>query len=473
MILRSAFLALLLAGVILVSAQEKAVEQPQILRPAKQARAPSRALAWSLLVDSLDKVPGNAAPMWIRAGMAGQNVRHKWTEQEYRWNSPEEVSLKALPLKDVRVLLDKHDTALRLARRAALRSRCDWEYPPLTIQTLGEDHLADVQMLRHLIRLLSLRCRLHLAEDNFDEAIKDLQVGLALARDTAGNQTLIQDLVAIALAQIMLARVEEWIQQPGSPNLYWPLTELPRPPIDVRRSMRSEFGTIYRSFPALRDLKAKKLTAEAANALVSQVFETFLKLAGDDGPEWKRKLATTALALKHYAAAKKGLLERGRSEKEVEALPVAQAVALYHLEEYDRACDEYIKCVTLPSWQAYPEMEKFDRVEKRKSSESGNLFVSLLLPAMTKVFQAQMRLDRNLAGLRTAEAIRLHIARHGSPPAKLADLTEAPLPIDPFTGKNMAAWYTVKDGKAILDVPPPPGQSARLGKRYEYPLQPR
>ena len=38
----------------------------------------------------------------------------------------------------------------------------------------------------------------------------------------------------------MLGRVEELIQAPGSPNLYWALTDLPRPLLDLRKALQGE-----------------------------------------------------------------------------------------------------------------------------------------------------------------------------------------------------------------------------------------
>ena len=73
----------------------------------------------------------------------------------------------------------------------------------------------------------------------------------------------------------------------------------------------------------------------------------------------------------------------------------------------------------------------------------------------------------------TKEAKQEIIGKHGRVPATLGEVTEVPLPTDPFTGKGLDAWYSVKNDKAVLDVPPTPGMPARLGKRYEFPIQAR
>ena len=92
------------------------------------------------------------------------------------------------------------------------------------------------------------------------------------------------------------------------------------------------------------------------------------------------------------------------------------------------------------------------------------------MPAFGKVYLAWARIDRQLAGLRCVEAIRLHAATHGGNlPRALAEITDVPLPIDPITGKGMDAWYKLEaDGMGVLEVPPPPETPIHdLGRRYE------
>jgi hypothetical protein len=92
------------------------------------------------------------------------------------------------------------------------------------------------------------------------------------------------------------------------------------------------------------------------------------------------------------------------------------------------------------------------------------------VPAFAKVYSARARVDRNHAGLRCVEAIRLHDATHGGKlPRKLADITGIPLPTDPITGQGMDAWFHLeRDGTGVLEVPPPPATpTALLGRRYE------
>ena len=61
-------------------------------------------------------------------------------------------------------------------------------------------------------------------------------------------------------------------------------------------------------------------------------------------------------------------------------------------------------------------------------------------------------------------------ATEGKVPATLRESQLLPLPIDPVTGDLVE--YEVKDGKAVLMLPPPEGRSAEyFGKRFEVTLQ--
>src|SRR5262249_30175549 len=99
----------------------------------------------------------------------------------------------------------------------------------------------------------------------------------------------------------------------------------------------------------------------------------------------------------------------------------------------------------------------------------GKWIISLLGPAVLKCYEAHVRLERNLASLRCAEGIRLYAATHeGKLPKTLADVTDTPLPFDPRTGKGFDDYYKNSGERAVLEVPPPPGLPANLGKRFEF-----
>jgi hypothetical protein len=450
-------------------AQEKAPAVPLVrVKVPAEPFTPGPALRYGLLPPARDVVQGNAAPRWVRAALAAVEQTRDVTPEQWAWATAD-MPLQELPRDKVRALLRRCGTALRLAEEAARCDRCDWDFPPPSIQSLDLP-LTEVQHLRRLAQLLSLRCRLEMSEGHFAPAARTLQTGLALARHVGDGPLLLQSIVGVAVATIMVGRLEEWVGLPGAPSLYWPLTALPDPLVSCDRAIRTESASLYRSFPRLRSLAGEKLTRDQAEGLASELLRTLAPLADDRvPPDWQARLAMAAIALKVYPEAKRYLAEHGRTPEEVEAMPILQAVLVFHTEQYDTIWDEVLKLLNLPYWQAQPGLDAADRQVKEARREDTNLFVGLLMPAVLRVRQSDVRLRRQVAGLRCAEAVRLHAAGHGGRlPQRLEEIATVPLPVDPITGKGFDAFYRATEGGAMLAVPAPPGQPPSSGRRYEF-----
>jgi hypothetical protein len=443
-------------------------EGPRHIRLAPQATAKQVGVSrYRLLPDPRDITRGNAAPLWRLAGDAFHEVKRKITNQEWDWSG--QTPLKILPRQEVHDLLAQYAAPLRLARQAALREHCDWENPPITFQSVRDYMpLSHLQRSRELANLLCIQYRLHLVEGRFEDAAETLQTGFALAHHLCQGDTLIDILVGIAIDAIMFARVEEWLQTPDSPNLYWALTALPAPRANLRRCLEQEMNSLYRSFPDLRRLHRETLTAREADRLINEIIHSVNKMLGDapkGADDFKKQIAAIRAGAK-YEQARKHLLGRGRPAKEIDVMPKSQIILLWYVDQYDRVWDKVFEALTVPTWQALPLMEA--AMQEFRSSD--NVFLHLLLTATEKTWIASVRFEIQLAGLRCAEALRLYVAKHeGKPPAKWSDITEVPLPIDPLTGKGFDDFYQVVGGRGILEIPPPPppGMPASLGRRYE------
>ena len=441
---------------------------PVIPLAVKPGAPEGRGLRYALLPDPLDCKPGNAAPVWVRAGDAANRNQRKFTDKEDKWRGPAETPLKDFPAAQVRDFLAGYATSLRLADQAARYDRCDWEMPPFTLQDIDMP-LEEVQHLRLLASLLSLRYRLELSEGRYDDALRTLQTGFALARDVGNGDLLIQDLVGIAVGSIMFGHVEEWIETPGAPNLFWPLTDLPTPLVNTAHAMRVEMNTIYRSFPPLREVLPDSdrgaLSAEDANRIVAELFKDLGTITGENMPEWQQKLGAAALILKDYPDAKKYLKEHGRTDEQVNAMPAAQAVLLYFVEQYDETKDEFLKWMNVAPWEARAGLAEAEKKVRAQGPTSNP--INLLLPAIIKCYEARVRIERTADYLRCAEALRLYAMTHdGKPPAKLEDV-KLPLPLDPYSGEAFGKFYKVEaDGAGVLEIPPPPNMPASLGRRF-------
>ncbi len=431
-----------------------------------------RALAYPLRLDPLDSDPGNAALLWLRAGMQVSQVKRVITEDEEKWSglpAHGATPLDQLPQEKVAKLLEPFESALRIAHAAARRERCDWGEPPLTLTNLhGFLPLDEIQSMRTLARLLCFEHRLALAKGDWKESVRIVRTGLTMARHLGESKLLLAHLVGIAIEAIMQGRIEEMIVQPGAPNLYWSLTDLPTPLVAVETAIRYELNTVHRTFPSLRRLEATPevpLDQEQLFAMFSEALRGFQP--EEEMPAWKRSLLLTTTVAHYFQTAKKALLDRGVPREKVEKLPTAQVVGLYFLNDYNRLRDDVLKLQNLPPWQAQPLLDALEKQLGARMKRGGNPFL-MLFPAINKVAHANLRQQRSVAILRTVEAIRLHAAHNGGKlPAKLADLTVAPAPIDPATGRTFEAYYRVEDGVAKLEVPPLSPYPAYMARHFE------
>ncbi|MGL4553922.1 MAG: hypothetical protein ACRC33_22410 [Gemmataceae bacterium] len=427
-----------------------------VLAPARPSA--ERSLKYELTVDDLDLLPGNAAAYWIRAGMAARRVNYKWSNEEWEQMAG---PLDKMPRQHFKGVVAKHADALALADQAARRARCDWDRPPVTVQSVADGSslmLDEIQTLREIANLIKLRCRVELAERDFDRAIVSLRTGLALARHTGESDLLIQDLVAIAIAQIMFNQVQEWACTPGSPSLYWPLTALPQPLITVRGSIRYELNTIYRSFPALREFRSRRLTEGEASTVMDKVFGAFNGMAGGGPPgDWLKPVSSKLLVAARLDAAKKGLREAGRTDAELAGMPAAQVVALYYLDTYDRTRDDVVRLLGLPAHEGIPLLMDLERIVRARAKEDGNPLIALLMPAIVKVRYAEARLELTAVSLRAAEALRAGMKDPGMR--------------HPFTGQRSADWLHPEKGRTVLRVPAPPLEAPNGGRLFTLPAR--
>jgi hypothetical protein len=465
LVIRFLSLSLVLFGVSILWAEDppqpvksKPTEGPKIQvvklvgKPETSTKASQR---YRLAPDSLDMKTANAAPLLMRAALVERQVSQRWTpKQETKWLYSE-LPREEAALQEVRTFLGHYSPMLSLVDQAAHCTYCDWGFPPMTIQTIPDLPLGEIQAMRQVAGFLALRYRLQVHDNKLDEALQTLCTGLALARHVGNSDFLIQDLVGVAIATIFLGKVEEFIQLPGAPNLYWALTQLPTPLVDCRRSIRQEMNTFARSFPQLRKLTRGPMSVEQVNQIADQMIAGLRAVSGDQGasdPYWSGRLGVATLSIKLFPEAKKALLDQGLTAEQIQAMPSLQVVLLYLQEQYEEFKEDILKWLALPPWQGRAGFELASR-RNYKILREKNPLLALLLPAIEKVYQAQFRVDWRVAGLRTAEALRLYASSHQSlPPAKLSDITEVPLPINPYTGHDFSDAYQVKDGVGVLEL---------------------
>jgi hypothetical protein len=434
----------------------------------RPAPAPERALKYQLLPEVKDRSPGNAALLYQRAHSPDWWSTHFRQQRDLakleRWL---EVPLKQLPREEMRYL--ETWGALREVDLAARREYCDWQ---MTERARSDGLfllLPDVQSFREYARLLSMRARLEMADGKIDKSLYTLQSGFSLARDVATAPTLINTLVSLAIAQHMADRVEELVQLPNSPNLYWALTTLPEPFVDLLKPLQGDRLFLEAEMPELKTIEARPWSERDQEVALDNVVHFGLYRQGVvPQKHLDRRLAFVALVIKTYPEAKRFLLSRGRKAAEVEAMPSMQVALIYLLHTYQRIQDDQCKWAALPYWQASVGLQKAENDIRTAASHLDLMPFNEFLPAVQKVYEARVRFDRRVAALRCIEAIRLYAAAHqGKLPETLSDITEVPIPVDPVTGRGFD-YAVAGDRVTLRESRLADGRPARMTQPLHY-----
>jgi hypothetical protein len=419
--------------------------------------APKPALKYQLLPELSELNPGNPIQAYMKC-FAEQYNFYRTREAIADREKYQTIPLKDLPAKD---LLNYGGASLRQADYAARLDTPDWQ---ILLQARKEGIgllLPDIQQLRELAAALKVRFRAQVAERRFDDAVRTAKTMLALSRHLGEHPTLIGELVGMAIAQVALGPVEEMIQQPGCPNLYWALTDLPTPLISLRTGLQGErMLTAVELDRIVSTTRASEPDLERLRKLLG------LESVGDgarraDKDDVKARLRKRAEDKDFLDSARKRLVEWGLPEGRVKKFPALQVIVLDERRDFDVRRDETFKWMGLPYWQAEAELLRAEAAR----TKGKNLF-DVFLPAVIKVRRAQDRVNQRIALLRHVEAIRLYAAEHdGKVPAKLADV-KLPLPVDPFTGKPFL--YKVEGSTAIIKGSPPKGETKNAAYNVQY-----
>jgi hypothetical protein len=434
------------------------------------ARPPAIAMQHRLLPRYLDLVPGNAAVQYLKIfPEGGDDVLKKHNQRVSELLNQDLADFSVEEAK--KILSEVGQTPFDYLELASVREDCDWDVP-VRERELYFILLPEVQDLRTLARFLALRTRVQIADGQLEEAVKSLRMGYVLSRNAAKGPTLIHGLVGAAIARLMNDRLRELIERPGTPNLYWSIAALPDPFVDVRQAMDVEAGAIYLMFPQLKDVATTKLTDEQWNLRLMEFGQQSLsKFESIVGPEeakrWQDKLALglkiAAVTAVYYPRAKADLATYGWSQERLDSMSPAQVILLHVGQTYEMMSQSMFKWFHVPYWQSQDalskEQQQFDNTAKNREILP---LASMLLPAINAARFAIVRLDRELAAMRTVEALRFYAAtRDGKLPPRLEDITEVPVPLDPVMGRLFE--YKLDGATATLEGKAPAGQSLETG----------
>jgi hypothetical protein len=411
-----------LAVIALPCRADQPISTPETLirLNVQPAAAPKPALRYLLLPDLREMNPGNPIQNYLKCFMEQQKFFFDKEAFERR------EKLLAMPLAQLpaQELKEYGGFALDQADWAARLDKPDWQIL-LKMKTDGFSVLLpDVQQLRTLARALKVRFRAEVALCRFDDALRTAKTLFAMSRHLAEHPTFIGNVLGISIASSAIEPLQEMLQQPGCPNLYWALTSLPTPLISLEKGREGERLSILAEFRDLVD--TVPMSPDQIQKVLSRVDNLFAKPNQLDVRSWLDRTAKDAGIV---SGARQRLVESGVPEERMLRFPAEQVILLDQKRELEVREDDAMKVINLPAWQV-EELAARDRSSKPRA-----LFADALVSLPYNLSRAQGRLDQWIALLRHVEALRLYAAGHdGTLPAKLSEIS-VPLPADPFTGR--------------------------------------
>jgi hypothetical protein len=421
-------------------------------------RVPEPILDIELFPSDADRVRGNAAPILLRLTWEQQPTL---MEQIRRAGDYQGGTLAEFDLEKFR----KEVPLVRYSelKRAAYRTTAEWEYPLRETRDLHHVLLPDVQGLRAFGMMLSAHARADVKEGKVDDALEKIRVGFGVADQMGRTPFLIVKLVQNASQRLFLDRVEELQQVEAAPNLYWALTRLPRPLVELGTTADWETRFVVANVPDLLDLERPRTREEWR-----RTGELLVKLLSEFDSDWQARIREAGGKKQAMA----GYLKRARARLPEVSPEVAERVPAMSDEEvgvrYFAARvlienDRAVSVLHLPPAEGLPLLREFRQRRAAWSEEEPELeivvgnFVAGALP----IWGAQ----RRVAALRIVAALRDHAARHeGELPATLDAIADLPIPVDPFT--NRPFEYRVEDGVATLV-----GEPVTIDEKPEFGLR--
>ena len=428
---------------------------PISLRFVEPAKEPVPALRYRFYPNPRDLKPGSATPYFQRAMVhflkkpaAVQEQIHQFLLDHEDGKAKTAIADELAPFKNVFVELKKFGECEDL--------HWDDRWRDLRGAEIWEAMFPEFQEARSLSRLIELKARQHLKEREFEAAFAWIRVGYRLAEYLGQGDSIIQKIVAISRCHAMNHVVREAISTPGCPNLYWALASLPESIVSIRRSIDIECLGIEYSFPVLYKAESKDLGREQWQELWSETFASLKRMDAGGNPALANQLeqAFQSSMNADLGRVRKLILNNGYSKEHVYSMCSEQLVALNALCEVRQRASQASKASFLPSPFRERELDKAKAEHEKYMAENPKTICAILQfvsTAADAVIQTETKQICFVRQLMTLEAIRMHVAEHGSPPESLNDLGPVPALPNPFDGnpfvyksiEEEAAWHII------------------------------
>jgi len=425
------------------------------------------ALQYQLLPPMVQRHPGNAAVSWMVVAAIMPPYFDPKNQETALFEKVEGQSEASQQAFSPAIAADAiGQFPLGFMDRAARCDTADW----------GVDRRAGINALlpylnylRPVASVLALRARLNISRGDFAEARQALQSGFSMSQQLTSEPILVQDLVSSGIAQLMLTNgVEPWIGG-GGPNLYWPLSSLPSPLIDVSSVGETERAVLPWTYNRFAKALDGILPTEQWRATLIEM----IRIGRTGSPGANKQSSPDELSADYerlkqaiYPKARQQLELKGLSSKQIDGIPADQAIGEFMVAEYQKRSDDAWKAWDLPYPISLPILDQNWR-ESMQGTSDGNALLAFI-PNLSRARATFARLDQHIAVLRVIEAVRDYAARHGGRlPSTLDQVVDLPVPTDPVTDQPFVYHLDGKDDGTSATLEPASTKQAFSLSRYQ------
>lgn len=405
---------------------------------------PKPALRYQLLPEVREMNSGNPVQWYLRCFAEQRNFffGKPGVEERAKYRAMTLVELSKQPLETY------GGSAITQADWAARLDAPDWTVLDRMRTEGSEFRMPELEPFRVLAISMQVRFRGEVARKDYTGAIRTAKTMFAFARHLGENPTLAANRLGFEVASMALDTLDEMIRQPHAPNLYWALTDLPMPLVELRKGFQGDGSrvdaelAVIRSDQTMTDAELEHFVGKLSGRI------GFVREETGRPPKDIRASIRKLLENRDRAAAIRNRLLKDASAESVAnkvsslkvlAFPALQLILIEERADFESRRDDALKLLRLAPWQID---------EQLKNAKPADGLFSDFLPNAVEIRRAQARLEQRVALLRLIESIRHHAATHDGQLPEKAESFALPLPTDPFTGKPFE--YSVMDGIATV-----------------------
>ncbi len=438
----------------------KPVQQLEHRIDVRPAPLPSPQLKYRFSPSPFELTPRSAQLHFARACLFyGQINRELRTEAE--GDDFDDYTI-ATPSAKMKEYLQHSVSVLKELRMLALCEDLTWDHRLRDINgpAMWTYPMPDLQEARDLGRLLCHQAKAQFAEKNFDEALLTVRDGYRFSRFMSSGETVIQQLIGIAIAGMMHRTLEHAIAIDGCPNLYCALASATTYDRPLFRSLEIELNASRQLLPVVQEIAqigpddVLYSNEEYWQSRWRKSLEQLSTVV--DATDIRIGLTVSAIASRETAKAtlaERGLIKGDRLDR------MAPTLAMITLLKLD--LDQWSDILLTPFLMPYPEslsQSAANNKEFRDTCDNEILhrpaFTILAnMPAFHSIRVAQVREILEIHRLMTIEALRLHASEHDNVlPRDLKSLAPMPAMNDPFTGEPLDYTASVHSEGVLVSL---------------------